>query len=760
MTAYTNIGQRIPLSDGQVKVTGELRYAPDFKIPGMLEGRFVTSPYAHATINSIDVEGAMDVPGVVAVLTEADLPNVPPMGRALLLLARGRTMFVGQPVALVLAEDAASAQDGADQVLVDYDPLPAVVTPEAAMAEDAPLVWPGGKPGQSDEDAAHGADTDSEEEEAEVPSNVSGTNRVERGDIEKGLAEADVIIERRYSTAMIHQGYLEPHATIVQPEPMTGGCTIWSSTQAIFHVRTQVANVLNVPQSDVRSIATPVGGGFGGKFLLYEPLVALAAKITHRPVRLVMTRQEEMIAANPAPPYKIKVTLGAKKDGTLTALKADILLNSGCYPGSSGIVSSLMGSIYTIPNMLLSGTDVMTFKPSSGAYRAPGSPQSAFALESTLNDLADELGLDPIEIRLKNASQEGDLLANGDPWPNIGMRQVLAAAQTHPVWKNRAEAKAKGRGVGIAIGAWFGGIEPTAAACMLDKDGTVKVNISAVDLTGSPTAFSQIAAEAFGVDSSKVKIVTGDTSNSPYAGATGGSKTIYTLGPSIIEAAQEARVQALAIAGEELEVDPADLDIVDGKVQVKGVPDKAIELSTIASQTMRFGGQYAPVFAHGRNAVKTRAPGFCAQIAETEVDPETGDVQVHRLVVIQDVGRAINPLVVEGQMVGGAMQGLGWALHENIVYDDDGQILTASFMDYTLPHITDAPTEFEALILEVPSPDGPFGARGIGEPPVVPTAAAVANAIKDQTGVRLTDLPMTAPRVLLGLMHAKTNGAG
>lgn len=752
-TTFKSIGKPTPLADGRVKVTGTLRYAPDFLMSGLLEARFVTSPYAHAKILDISKEDALAIPGVVAVITAKDLPNIPPSDRAHLLLARDRAFFVGHPVALVLAEDAATAQDGADQVYVDYDPLPAAVTIEQALAEGAPLVWPGGKPGQSEETAAHGADTGGDEDiNAERPSNIAGKNRVERGDVEAGLAEADVVIERSFITPMVHQSYIEPHVTIVQPDPMTGGATVWSSTQAIFHVRAQVANVLGVPESDVRSISTPVGGGFGGKFLLYEPLVALAAKLVNRPVRLALTRNEELLAANPAPPLHITLKMGVKKDGQLTALKAQVMLNSGCYPTSlTGIVGALMGSVYQVPHMLIEGTDVLTFKPSGGAYRAPGSAQAAFALESTMNDLAEEVGLDPIEFRQKNASKPGDPLASGDPWPGMGMTQVLEALQAHPAWQNRAEAKAAGRGVGIAIGAWFGGIEPSAATCMLDRDGTLNVHISSVDLTGTPTTFALMAAEAFGLDPAKVRVITGDTSNGPYAGATGGSKTTYTVGPSVIKAAEEARIQTLAIASEELEADPADLEIIDGKVQVRGVPDKALDLSEIAGKTMRFGGQYAPIFAHGRNVVKTRAPGFCAQLAEVEVDEETGDVKVHRLVALQDVGRAINPMAVEGQIMGGAIQGLGWALHESMIYDDSGQLLTASLMDYTVPHMTDSPPQLEVVLVEVPAETGPFGARGVGEPPITPTAAAVANAIKDQTGVRITELPMIPQRVFAAL---------
>jgi CO/xanthine dehydrogenase Mo-binding subunit len=285
--------------------------------------------------------------------------------------------------------------------------------------------------------------------------------------------------------------------------------------------------------------------------------------------------------------------------------------------------------------MLITGTDVLTFKPSGAAYRAPGSPQAAFVLESCLDEVAEKLGIDPLELRLKNASKPGDPLANGEPWPGMGLTQVLEAARNHPMWQNREQAKQTGRGVGVAVGAWFGGIEPSAATCMLERDGTLKVQISAVDLTGTQTTFAMMAADAYGVSPDKVQIVMGDTSTGPYAGATGGSKTVYTVGPSVLKAAEDARQQTLLLASEELEADPADLEIVDGKVQVKGVPDKAINLSQLAGETMRFGGRFAPVLGNGRNAVHDRAPGFCAQLVEVEVDQETGEVTVHRLVIIQ-----------------------------------------------------------------------------------------------------------------------------
>ncbi|MDX1524467.1 MAG: molybdopterin cofactor-binding domain-containing protein, partial [Anaerolineae bacterium] len=469
-------------------------------------------------------------------------------------------------------------------------------------------------------------------------------------------------------------------------------------------------------------------------------------------VRLVLNRLEEMLATQPSQALRIHIRLGAKDDGTLTALEAGITIDSGCYPSSlGGLASILIGSIYRIPNIRVRSTEVVTFKASAGAYRAPTAPQTNFALETAMDEIAQKVGLDPLTVRLKNAVETDDLLISGRSWPTIGMKQVLERLQTHPAWQQRAEAQAAGRGVGIAIGVWPGGTEPSAATCSLQRDGTLHLHLGSVDLSGTATGFTLIAAEAFGLSPDKVRIVSGNTNADPYAGGAGGSKITYTVGPSVIQAAEEARIQTLAVAAEELEAAPEDLEIVDGQVRVKGVPSRAVPLGAIAGKTMQFGGKYAPILGHGRHVEPRQGPAFCAQLAEVEVDRDTGEVMVHKLIVVQDVGRVINPLTLQGQMMGGAAQGIGWALYEQMIHDEQGQLLTASWMDYTFPHIDQVPLKFETITVEVPSDHGPFGARGAGEPPIIATAAAVANAIADATGVRLTDLPMTAPRVLAAI---------
>jgi CO/xanthine dehydrogenase Mo-binding subunit len=753
MSEFSAIGQPKPIIDGKAKVTGTAQYLPDMQLAGMLHARLVPSSFAHANIRSIDSSDALAVPGVIAVLTEKDLPNIKPTNRNKLLLARGRVIFVGQPVAMVLATSETAAADGAERVVIDYEQLPAAMTIDEALADDAPLVWPDGLPTGSEDAGAHGADVDGDGEKQEGKiTNIVQDDGYHRGNVAAAFAEAAVIVERTFTSPFVHQTSLETHGVLAQPDPAGEGMMTWSSTQDPYGVRKEIAKVMDVPESLVRVKGAVIGGGFGAKFPLYEPLVALAARAVGRPVKLVLTRSEELLATNPAPAARVHLKIGAKQDGTLTAIQARVFVDAGCYPMKlAKFVGYQIGSYYPVPNLDIQAVEVVTFKQSTGAYRAPGAPTAFFALDTVIDEIAEKLGMDSVDVRLKNAATPGAQLADGDAWPGMGMRETLVAVKNHPLWQQRDQLRAKGHGVGMAVGGWMGGTSPAAATCNVNRDGMVNINVGAMDISGSTTGFTLIAAEAFGVSPDKIKIVTSDTDASPFATGTGGSKMTYTTGVAVIRAAEEARRQLLAIAAEEFEAAVEDLEIVDGNVQVKGVPAKSISLGEIAGKGMDFGGDYPPVFAHGRAVVTDQSPGFSAQIAEVEVDKETGEVKVVRMVAVQDVGRAINPMAIEGQIQGGATQGIGWALYEQMIYGEDGQLLTGSFMDYAVPDSMQAAPEFETILLEVPSEHGPFGARGVGEPPVTPTAAAVANAIAHAAGVRMTDLPMTAPQVLRSL---------
>ncbi|MDQ7028049.1 MAG: xanthine dehydrogenase family protein molybdopterin-binding subunit [Anaerolineae bacterium] len=747
------VGKPTPLLDGQAKVSGQTRYVGDLKMRGMLHARLVVSVYAHANVKRIDTSEALAVSGVHSVITAADLPYVTPSSRNKLMLARDRVLFVGHPIAVVLAETEAAAADAAEKVHIDYEPLAAVVTMDEAMAEDAPIIWPTGVPSGAGDEGAHGADVGGDEKgtDKKTHSNIADVAQSSRGDVEKALAEADLILEHTYTTPMVHQSSIETQGVMAQPDSITGGVTMWVSTQTPFGIRNDVAGVIGVPESDVRVHAAPVGGAFGAKFGLYEPLVALLAKAVGRTVRLILTRNEELLTTNPAPPMRVDAKIGLKTDGTLTAIDIHVTLDSGIYPSGLGSFSAyMMTSFYPVSNYRTIATNVVTNKQSDGAYRAPTAPTVIFVLDTLLDEAAEKLGINPLELKMKNCAKPGDLLANDKPWPKMGMQETIEQVKAHPLWQKRNNGKAKGHGIGMAVGGWMGGIEPGAAVCKLNRDGILQVQTGSADLTGVHTVFGQLAAEAFGIAPDKVRVVYSDTDSAPYAGGVGGSKTLYTMGSAVVRAAQEARKQVLEIAAEEFEAAVDDLEIVDGKVQVKGVPEKTIELGAIASKAMTFGGKYPPIHANGRQAITAQSPGFAAQIAEVAVDEETGEVRVVNLVIIQDVGKAINPLIVEGQIQGGAVQGIGWALYEQMHYDESGQLLSGSWMDYTVPDAVQA-APLETILIEIPSDAGPFGAKGVGEPPVIPTAAAIANAIADATGARLTDLPMTAPRVLQAL---------
>ena len=754
MSEFAAIGHPKRIIDGKAKVLGMAKYLPDLDMPGLLHARFVPSTYAHANISNIDASAALAVPGIAAVLTHKDLPDIAPSSRNRLLLARDRVIFVGQPVALVLADSETAAADGADLVIVDYEPLPAAMSFDEAVAENAPLVWPEGIPKGAEDAGEHGAGAgggDSEEED-DTPSNLASESTTARGDMEAGFAEADVIVEHTYTSPMVHQSSIETHGALAQPDPLTGGMNVWTSTQDPYGGRSTIADIMGIDESLVRVKGTVVGGGFGAKFTVYEPLVVLAALAVNRPVKLSLTRSEEIAATTPAPPLRVKLRLGARKDGTLTALQADVTMDSGCYPMNlAGFVGYQVGNYYPVPNLEISVHEALSFKPSSGAYRAPGAPTAFFVIDTAIDEIAGLLGLDSIEMRIMNAAKEGDMQADGSPWPDQGMRETLEAVQSHPLWQERDRIQAEGRGVGVALGGWMGGTSAAAAICNVNKDGMVQINSGSMDISGVATSFNLIAAEAFGVSPDKVMVINADTDTSPFSTGSGGSKTLYTSGVAVKNAAEEARRQVLAIAADEFEADAEDLEIVDGEVRVKGTPTRSIPLGEVAAKGMGFGSRHAPILAHGRAAVTDQSPAFSAQLVEVEVDEETGEVKVLKHVIAQDAGRAINPLAVEGQMVGGAAQGLGWALYEEMAYDEDGQLLSGSWMDYTLPDSMQTAPDIETIIVEVPSEHGPFGARGVGEPPVVPTPAAVANAIAHCTGLRLTNIPMTPPRVLRAL---------
>ncbi|MBX3069564.1 MAG: xanthine dehydrogenase family protein molybdopterin-binding subunit [Thermomicrobiales bacterium] len=737
--------------DSPRKLTGIEKFAGDLRFPGMLFARPVGSPSSHAQIDSIDASAALEIPGVVAVLTADDLPiardaNGNPYKTP---IAQGEALWAGQIVALVLAETEAAAEDGALAVVVNDSPLPVVTSLSQAMDFSAPPVRAHGTAGGDDEASMHNADAAAkdESEKETLPPNATGSTHFKRGDVAAGFAAADEIVELAIYSDTVHQGYLEPQACVVNIGPL-GDLEVYTSTQASFYCRTRVAETVGYPVHKVKVTPMPVGGGFGGKFVLIEPMVAAAAVAVNRPVHLVYTRMEDFVAGNPAPECEISIKLGGKKDGTITALEVRSVFDSGAIgsaPMEIGMI--LLGGYYRTDNLDIRGYAVNTHKAGGGAYRAPGAQQGSFAIESAVDELCARLGLDPVDFRIKNCVIEGDMRPNGRPWPEIGLKQALEALREHPAWANRAESQKAGRGVGVAIGGWPGGVEPATAVCRLDADGTFTIVLGSSDLTGGNTAFAQIAAEALDIPLNKVAVTTGDTSAAPFAGGTGGSKITYTVGPAVLKAAEEARQQVLSIASDHLEAAVEDLEIADGVVRVKGVPDASISLKQLASMSMQVAGKYEPVYGKGSTAITDTAPGFAVHLVEAQVDGDTGAVELTRYVAVQDVGFAINPALVDGQIRGAVAQGIGWALYEGLVFDADGQPLNPTFMDYALPKAEYVPY-IETVFVEVPSVHGAHGSKGVGEPPAIPGPAAVANAIRSATGARITKLPMTASVVL------------
>jgi CO/xanthine dehydrogenase Mo-binding subunit len=740
---YTYLGHGRKAIDGFEKVAGRARYAGDVQLPNMLYARPVLSPYAHAQIMSIDVSTAQRMPGVAAVLTADDLRsrNRAINSRNSAILAKDRVVFRGQPVVLVLAESEAQARDAADAVVVEYSPLPVVADLEAALADGAPLIWPNGLPKEgTDMTAAHTTVDKAGEDKEQVASNIHGENHYTRGNIEAGFQAADVVIERRYVTRAVHQGYLEPHAAVADPDPIRQTVTVYTSTQGQFQVRKEVAELLNLPKRNVRIVPMTVGGGFGAKYGIIDPLVAAAALAVGRPVRLVLTRSEDFLATTPSPATIIELKMGATKDGSITALQARILMDNGAFPFKiGGLVGILLGGYYKCDNLKIDAYEVFTNTAPTGAYRAPGAPQVAFALDSTIEDVARAIGMDSLEFRLKNAVEAGDRMGNNDKWPTIGLKDCLEQLRNHPAWQNRGNNPDEG--VGIAVGGWPGAVSPAAAVCRMDSDGNVMIHVGSVDISGVHSSLVLVAAEVLQVDPDQVILIAGDTEDGPFAPGSGGSQTTYSVAAAVEKAAQDVRQQLIDLAAEHFEANPADLELKAGKVNVRGVPDRSITLANLASQGERKRGGAGPIVGDGRAAVRSAAPGFVVHLARVRVDRETGQVTPLEYVAIQDVGFAMNPMMVDGQVHGGVAQGIGWGLYEGMVYDDHGQLLSGSLMDYSLPRADMVPA-IESILVQVPSEMGPFGSRGVGEPPIVPGAGALANAIYDATGVRLSELPI------------------
>jgi CO/xanthine dehydrogenase Mo-binding subunit len=750
------IGTPRPRPDSEPKVRGALRYAADRRRPDLLHARPVLAAYAHASVVAIDTAQALALDGVVAILVGSDLAR--PGGVANRLtepLAREEVAFAGQPVALVIATSPTVAADAAELVDVRLEPLPVVVEPASAMAPVSPLVRSGHATGDAPLAAggpATGAATHAGvggESDTSIDAEVLSPNVVERtryrsGDAGAAMDASAVRVRGRFKTAWVHQGYLEPQSCTAWVDD-EGIVVVESSTQGIFSLRSDVAATLSLPLDRVRVVPTPLGGAFGGKWSLFEPLVAAAAVKLARPVRLVLDRREDFLAANPSEAYDIEIEIGATADGRLAAIRGRILADAGAFADytASSLAGVLLAGPYRWPAWDLSAYGIRTNRVGMGAYRAPSGPPTAFALESALDDLASALGMDPLELRRRNAAREGDRMVDDEPWARLATPEILDAVARDERWAGRSGVSTD-EGIGAAIGYWPGSKVPAAALCRVSADGGIQVVTGVVDMSGTTGAFQAIAAEVLGVDPGAVRIVASDTAVAPLSPGSGGSAITYGAGRAVRAAAEDVRRRLVQAASLQLEIAEDDLELVGGMVRPVGSPDRGIPIARLVS--VHAAAERAPIEGHATTEHTSLAPSVAGFIAHVRVDRATGEVTVLDLRAVQDVGRALNPALIAGQQVGAAVQAIGWALQEQLIHDASGQLLTATFLDYRIPRAEDVPLITTSYV-EVPAPDGPFGAKGIAEAAIVGAPAAIANAVAAAIGRRPRELPMTAPRV-------------
>ncbi len=739
---YNIVGKRPVRPDGVDKVTGRAQYGADMKLNGLLHGKVLRSPHPHARIRSIDTGKAEALPGVRAVVTAKDLPFASrskeemggDYGRLKFasdhMLASDKALFKGHAVAAVAAVNAHVAESALALIEVDYEVLPAVVDVREGMQEGAPLLH------EELRTSAMG-------EISDKPSNVASHLTYEKGDTEKGFAEADVIVEREYTTASVHQGYIEPHNSTAMWNA-DGQVSVWTSTQGSFAVRAAVADVLQMPVSRVKVTPMEIGGGFGGKITAYlDAITAVLSKKAGAPVKQAMTRAEVFEASGPAPGSWMKVKVGAKNDGRLTAVQMEVAMDAGAYPGSPVMQAITCAfACYDVENGKVDGYDVVVNKPKTAAYRAPGSPQAAFGVETAMDELCRELGIDPIEFRLLNAAKEGTRRIEGPVARRIGYVECLEAARGHDHYQAPVEGENRGRGV--AAGYWMNRGFQSSCVVTVNFDGTVSLIMGSVDIGGTRASIAQQTAETLGISYEDVKPTVVDTDSIGYTMVTGGSRTSFATGIAAIEAAEAVKAQLVARAAKIWDTAEDDVEYADGEVRHKSDPELRLGFKDLARQLATTGGAIA-----GQSNVDPAGEGnsYAVHIADVEVDPETGKTGITRYTAIQDAGKAVHPSYVEGQIQGGVVQGIGWALNEEYYFDNSGRMMNPTFLDYRMPTSLDLPM-IDTVIVEVANPGHPYGVRGVGEVPIVPPMAAIANGIHEATGHRLRSLPMSPGKVL------------
>jgi CO/xanthine dehydrogenase Mo-binding subunit len=737
---FASVGTRPIRPDGVDKVTGRARYGADFNMAGQLVGRVLRSPHAHATIRKIDTSKAEKLTGVKAVITAADLPDLTDGDTAMYdildnCMARKKALYDGHAVAAVAAVDARTARQALKLIEVDYEVLPHVTDVDEAMKHSAPVL----------NDTIF---TEGLEQKPVKPSNVTKRSQYGHGDIHEGFGRADYVVERSFKTEQTHQGYIEPHACVANVSA-DGTADLWVCTQGHFVYRQHCAQLLGMETSKLRVTSSEIGGGFGGKTHVWAEPVALAlSRKAGRPVKLVMTRDEVFRASGPTSATSIDVRIGARKDGTITAAEATLRYSCGPYAGMWAELGAMTAfACYKLENVRTVGYEVLVNRPKTAAYRAPSAPMAAFAVESAVDELAKEIGMGPVEFRIRNAAQEGTRSSYGPIYGPIGIGPTLEAAKNHPHMK---APLGKNQGRGMACGFWFNFGGQTCTDLNIGMDGSVSLAVGTVDVGGSRASLSLVAAEELGIAYEQVKAVVADTSSLGYNDMTDGSRGTFSSSMATISAARNA-IRTLRERAAQMWDVPVD-DVVWEKGHAIAKGEKygnlaALSLKEIAAASGKTGG---PIAGHSELVADGAGVSFATHICDIEVDPETGATRVLRYTVVQDAGKAVHPTYVEGQYQGGAAQGIGWALNEEYVYGKDGRLQNPGFLDYRIPVCSDLPM-IDTQILEIPNPNHPYGVRGVGETSIVPPLAAIANAVSNAAGVRMTHIPMSPPRILAAI---------
>ena len=741
---FKQVGTRPIRPDGIDKVTGRARYGADASAPGQLVGRVLRSPHAHARIRKIDTSKAEKLAGVKAVITAADLPDHTGGDKGMYdilenCMARGTAFYDGHAVAAVAAVDANTARQALKLIKVDYEVLPHVTDVDEAMKASAPVLH-------------KDMFTDGVEPKPTKPSNVAKRSEYGHGDIEAGMREADVVISRTFKTEQTHQGYIEPHACLASVGP-DGQGELWVCTQGHFVYRNTCATLLGMDVSKLRVTSSEIGGGFGGKTHVWaEPIALALSRKANRPVKVVMTRDEVFRASGPTSATSIDVKIGARRDGTIVAAEATLRYSGGPYYGMWAELGAMTAfACYDLRNVKTVGYEVLVNRPKTAAYRAPSAPMAAFAVESVIDEIAHKIGMDAVAFRIKNAAKEGTKSSYGPVYGPIGIGPTLEAARKHP---HMSAPLAKNQGRGMACGFWFNFGGQTCTDLNVQPDGTVNVAVGTVDVGGSRASLGLVAAEELGISYDQVRVVVADTSSLGHNDMTDGSRGTFSSSMATVFAARNA-IQVLRERAAKMWEIPID-DVIwqDGHARATGEGHgnlAPLSLKEIAAAAANTGG---PIAGHNEIVADGAGVSFATHICDVEVDPETGGTRVVRYTVVQDAGKAVHPSYVEGQYQGGAAQGIGWALNEEYIYGKDGRLQNPGFLDYRIPVCSDLPM-IDTQILEIPNPHHPYGVRGVGETSIVPPLAAIANAVSNAVGVRMTHVPMSPPRILKAIEGAK-----